>query len=97
MGAFAALDSAEKQPYRAENLNVERRTRVRRRQGKRRQRVNTGCCQAGIGVGVEFIGISQEATRAIEHEVELYASKRNQPKMKKKGRPSPIAKERRAN
>jgi PilZ domain len=28
-------------------------------------------CLAGVGVGIEFIGISEEAIRAIEHEVEL--------------------------
>lgn len=37
-------------------------------------------CQPGVGVGVEFIGMSPEATRQIEKEVELCGGGRNQRK-----------------
>jgi len=53
-----------------------------------RTRCEVRYCQPGIGVGVEFIGISPEATRAIEHEVELYVSKRDKFKIQTKKRQS---------
>ena len=42
-------------------------------------------CQPGVGVGVEFIGLSAEASEAIQHEIALYetAPKRNRAKLKK--------------
>lgn len=42
-------------------------------------------CQPGVGVGVEFIGITPEATRQIEAEVELCAKRRGA-RVTKKGR-----------
>ena len=41
-------------------------------------------CQPGVGVGVEFIGISPEDSRAIEREVELCAKRRAKNTAKKK-------------
>ncbi len=37
-------------------------------------------CQPGVGVGVEFIGMSPDATRQIEKEVKLCSGGRNQRK-----------------
>ena len=55
------------------------------------EEVRTRCevryCQPGIGVGVEFIGISPEATQAIEREVELLAGRRARPKRKRRRPP----------
>ena len=51
-----------------------------------RTRCEVRYCQPGIGVGVEFIGISPEAMRAIEHEVDLCAKKREPPAGRRKQR-----------
>jgi PilZ domain len=41
-------------------------------------------CQPGVGVGVEFVDISPEDMRAIEHEVELCAKERAKRTVRKK-------------
>jgi hypothetical protein len=41
-----------------------------------RTRCEVRYCLPGVGVGVEFIGISTDAVRAIEKEIELAASQR---------------------
>jgi PilZ domain len=49
-----------------------------------RTRCEVRYCQPGVGVGVEFIGISPEDIHAIEREVELCAKERAKHTAKKK-------------
>jgi PilZ domain len=42
-----------------------------------RTRCEVRYCQPGVGVGVEFIGISPEAKRQIEAEIDLFYRERN--------------------
>ena len=50
--------------------------------------INTRCevryCMPGVGVGVEFVGISPEATEAIEHEIALCETPSKHPVAKTK-------------
>jgi hypothetical protein len=45
-------------------------------QAEFRTRCEVRYCLPGVGVGVEFIGISTDEVRAIEKEIELAASQR---------------------
>ena len=51
--------------------------------------ISTRCevryCLPGVGVGVEFVGISPEAVRQIEHEIKLCSRPRHRRKVQKVG------------
>jgi hypothetical protein len=50
--------------------------------GEVRTRCEVRYCLPGVGVGVEFVGISQEASQAIARELALHGKRSSRPKAK---------------
>jgi|SRR5271163_105790 len=60
------------------------RFRLDRTDTEVRTRCEVRYCLPGVGVGVEFVGISQEASEAIARELELHAPSKREPAKKRR-------------